>query len=99
MPVDGTYNISLNTPMGARPATLSLATSGTALSGTFSSDRGEQQLQNGAVNGNEITFSMMFASPMGEMKLDFSGTVDGDAIGGGVQFGSFGSGSFEGTRA
>ena len=99
MAVDGTYNISLNTPMGARPATLSLTTSGSSLTGTFSSERGEQQLQDGSADGDDVKFSMMFASPMGEMKLDFTGKVDGDKIGGSVLFGSFGSGSFEGTRA
>jgi len=99
MAVEGIYNISLNTPMGPRPATLTLALDGSALSGSFSSERGDQQLDSGEANGDEVAFSMMFPGPMGEMKLDFSGKVDGDAIGGSVQFAAFGAGTWEGTRA
>ena len=36
---------------------------------------------------------------MGKIELDFTGTVDGDAISGDVQFGSFGSGSWSAIRA
>jgi hypothetical protein len=39
------------------------------------------------------------SSPMGEMKLEFKGTVIGDKISGQVQMGSFGSSDFQGTRA
>jgi hypothetical protein len=99
MAVDGTYNITMNTPMGARPATLTLATDGPALSGAFSSERGEQKLDSGEVSGDDVKFSMMFAGAMGDMKLDFAGKVDGDSIGGSVQFGAFGSGTWEGKRA
>jgi hypothetical protein len=42
---------------------------------------------------------MNFTGAMGPMKLDFAGKVDGDKIGGSVQFGAFGSGTWEGTRA
>jgi hypothetical protein len=36
---------------------------------------------------------------MGAMTLSFKGKVEGDNINGDVQFGSFGSGTFTGTRA
>jgi hypothetical protein len=35
---------------------------------------------------------------MGQMKLDFKGTVSGDEISGEVQLGSFGSANFKGPR-
>ncbi|MCA9823641.1 MAG: hypothetical protein KC482_04190 [Dehalococcoidia bacterium] len=99
MAVDGTYNVTMKTPMGDRPATLNLSAAGDALSGSFSSERGDVAIQDGSASGDDIKFSMMFAGPMGEMKLDFAGKVDGDKIGGSVQFGAFGSGTWEGTRA
>ncbi len=99
MAVDGTYNVTLKTPMGDRPATLNLTAAGAALTGSFSSERGAVDLQDGSADGDAVKFSMMFAGPMGEMKLDFAGKVDGDNIGGTVQFGAFGSGAWEGTRA
>jgi hypothetical protein len=99
MAVDGTYNIEMNTPMGARPGTLTLKTDGDSLSGTFSGGQGEQSFQDGTVAGEEVAWSIQMSGPMGEMKLDFKGTVSGDDISGQVQLGSFGSATFKGTRA
>ncbi len=99
MAVDGTWDLVLKTPMGDRPVTVTLNSDGADLSGSFKSPQGEQTFDGGTTSGDEATWSTMFAGAMGEMKLDFVGKVDGDAIDGTVQFGSFGSGTFEGTRA
>jgi hypothetical protein len=42
---------------------------------------------------------MQVSGAMGEMKLDYKGTVTGDEISGQVQLGSFGSATFKGTRS
>ena len=99
MAVDGTYDITLGTPMGDRPGKLILNSNGGALSGTFESQQGNQDFEDGTVDGDEIAWSTMVTGQMGEMKLDFAGKVDGDEVDGTVQFGSFGSGTFKGTRA
>jgi len=39
------------------------------------------------------------SGPMGDMKLDFKGSVNADEISGQVQLGSFGSADFKGTKA
>jgi hypothetical protein len=99
MAVDGTWNLTLKTPMGDRPVTVTLTTEGNDLSGSFESPQGTQTFDGGTASGDEATWSTMFNGAMGEMKLDFVGTVDGDNIDGTVQFGQFGSGAFSGTRA
>jgi hypothetical protein len=99
MAVDGTYNITIVTPMGDRPASLTLVSDGEALSGTFGGEQGEQPWDGGTVSGDDVTWSNEFSGAMGPMQLDFAGTIDGDAISGTVQFGSFGSGTFTGSRA
>ncbi len=99
MAIDGTWNLTLKTPMGDRQVTVTLNTDGNDLSGNFGSPQGSQEFEGGTASGDEATWSTMFAGAMGEMKLDFVGKVDGDAIDGTVQFGSFGSGTFTGTRA
>lgn len=99
MAVSGSYNVTMKTPMGDRPATLNLAEDGTGLSGTFASERGSTELLEPVATGDDVKFSMMFNGAMGEMKLDFEGKVEGDSIGGTVQFGQFGSGTWSGTRA
>jgi len=99
MAVDGTWNVTLSTPMGDRPATLTLTTSGSDLSGTFGGPQGSQEFSGGSVDGNAVKWKNNFAGAMGQMELAFDGTVDGDNISGSVQFGAFGSGTWKGTRA
>ena len=99
MAVDGTYNIEVTTPRGTRPSKLTLKTDGDSLSGTYGGVQGERPFSEGTVSGNDVAWSIQISGQMGEIKLDFKGTVSGDEISGEVQFGSFGSGTFKGTRA
>jgi pimeloyl-ACP methyl ester carboxylesterase len=99
MAVDGTYDITLSTPMGERPAKLTLNTDGTALSGKFAGEQGEQAFDGGTAEGSAVKWSATVNGAMGEMKLDFDGNVEGDDIAGNVQFGAFGSGTFKGSKA
>jgi hypothetical protein len=99
MSVDGTWNITMSTPMGDRPATVRLQSDGGALSGAMVGQQGEQAFSGGTAEGNNVAWSSTVSGPMGQMELKFAGAVDGDSITGTVQFGSFGSGSFKGTRA
>ena len=98
MAVDGTYDITLGTPMGDRPGKLVLTSNGGSLSGSFDGPQGSQAFEDGTVDGEEVAWSATVSGQMGEMKIDFAGKVEGDEIGGTVQFGSFGSGTFKGTR-
>jgi hypothetical protein len=99
MAVDGTYNINLETPMGNRPGKLTLKTDGGSLSGTFTAEGAENTFTGGTVSGEEIAFSVQVSTPMGQITLNFKGTVSGDAISGQVQAGEFGSFPLNGTRA
>jgi len=99
MAVDGTYNINLETPMGNRPGKLTLKTDGGSLSGTFAAEGAENTFTDGTVSGEEIAFMAQVSTPMGQITLNFKGTVSGDAISGQVQAGEFGSFPFNGTRA
>ena len=97
MAVDGKWEITINSPMGAQKATLDLATSGNTLTGTQAAAQGSGPLENGKVDGNNLTWSAKISSPM-PMTLDFTGTVEGDKLAGSVKAGSFGSFPFTGTR-
>ncbi len=99
MAVDGKWNVTINSPMGSRPATLELVSAGSALSGSWSGQQGAQEFSGGKVDGDNIEWTVNMSGPMGAMALVFAGAVSGDSISGTVQFGSFGSGTFAGTRA
>jgi hypothetical protein len=98
MAVDGKYNITIQSPMGAQKATLELKAEGTTLTGTQAGAQGSMAIANGKVDGNKVSWSIAITSPM-PMTLEFSGAVEGDAISGSVKAGSFGSFPFSGARA
>jgi hypothetical protein len=97
MSVDGTWNMTVNSPMGAQPGTLALKANGSALEGTMTGPQGALALEDGKIDGNSVSWTLNVAQ-MG-MKINFSGTVDGDKMSGEAELGSFGKATFVGTRA
>lgn len=95
---DGVWNTTMNTPMGAQKATLTLATDGGSLTGSMSGPQGSIDLKDGAVDGDSLSWKADITQPMA-MTLEFSATLSGDEISGNVQLGAFGTASFSGTRA
>jgi hypothetical protein len=98
MAVDGKWEITINSPLGAQKAVLDLATDGSSLTGNQTAQQGSGPLENGKVDGNALTWSARISSPM-PMTLEFAGTVDGDKLSGSVKAGSFGSFPFTGSRS
>jgi len=98
MSVDGKWNITINSPMGAQQAELNLTSAGGALTGTQAGRQGSMDIANGKVDGNNVSWAVSITSPM-PMTLEHSGTVDGDKISGNVKAGAFGSFPFSGMRA
>ena len=98
MAIDGTWNLTLETPIGTQETTLVAQTSGGVLTGTQSGPDGSMPIQDGAINGDEASWSVNITSPM-PMTLQFNGTVDGDAMSGSVKLGMFGEAKFTGARA
>ena len=96
--VDGTWNCTMNTPMGAGNVTLTLATNGNELSGKLASDQGTMEFTGGTVDGNNLSWTVSVDQPM-PMKIETTATIDGDKLTGKAQLGSFGSAELTGTRA
>ena len=98
MAVDGTYDITVDTPMGAQSVKLTLATDGNALSGKVDSPMGASEFSGGNVSGGDISWQMEIDSPMGKINLEYKGKVTGDDIAGEVKAGDFGLSPFKGKR-
>ena len=98
MSADGSWNCTINSPMGAQEATMTLVTDGGSLSGTMAGAQGTLEFTGGTVDGNNIEWKVEMTSPM-PMTLEISASVDGDSISGNVKLGAFGNASFEGSRA
>src|SRR5471032_622207 len=98
MAVDGKWEIVINSPLGAQKAVLEMASNGSALTGTQTAQQGSGPLENGKVDGNNVSWSAKITTPL-PLTLDFAGTVDGDKLSGSVKAGSFGSFPFTGSRS
>ena len=98
MAVDGTWKLTMSTPMGERNTTLSLKSSGGTLTGTQGADGNSTEIFDGTVNGDDVTWKVSITNPM-PLTLDFSGKVAGDSISGEMGIGPMGSFPFTGTRA
>jgi hypothetical protein len=98
MAVDGNWNLTLNTPMGERTASLSVKSSGGTLTGTQAAEGDSAEIFDGSVNGDEVAWKVSITSPM-PLTLEFTGKVSGDSISGDMGIGFMGSFPFTGTRA
>ena len=98
MSADGTWNTTMQTPMGPQQGTLLLKTDGNMLTGKLSGSQGEIEIKDGTVDGNSLAWKADITTPMA-MTLEFSATVNGDEISGNVKLGAFGNASLTGTRA
>jgi hypothetical protein len=98
MAVDGKWNVTVNSPMGAQKSELNFTADGGTLKGTGTAQGNSQEIADGKIDGNNIGWKVSITSPF-PMTLEFAGTVDGDAMSGNVKAGSFGSFPWSGTRA
>ncbi len=97
MPADGTWNITVDTPMGSRTTTIELKADGDKLEGTQSEGSNKTAITEGRADGDHVSWKIAIADPM-PMTLEFTGKVEGDKISGKADTGMFGSFPFSGTR-
>jgi hypothetical protein len=69
MAIDGTYEISIQTPMGVQKGRLVLKTFRGTLTGTSEGATGIDPIQNGKVRGDEFEGMVETKSPMGSRKV------------------------------
>ena len=99
MAIDGTWNSTIKTPLGAQTSTLEVVSSSGKLTGKQSGPtHGEQEIENGTVDGDKASWSIDITSPA-PLTLTFEGSVSGDSLSGTVTLGAFGESTFAGERA
>lgn len=97
MSADGTWNMTMNTPMGPQSATLTLASNGDALTGSMTGPQGAVDLQDGKIDGDILSWKITAAQM--NMTIEFTATVNDDKMTGEAELGSFGKATLEGKRA
>ncbi len=98
MAVDGNWNLVMSTPMGERNATLSVTSSGGALTGTQGAEGQSTEIFDGTVNGDDVSWKVSITNPM-PLTLEFTGKVAGDSMSGEMGIGPMGSFPFTGKKA
>lgn len=97
MSVDGTWNTTMNTPMGPQAGTLTLASNGGELTGSVSGPQGSMDIEDGKIDGDDLSWKLTIAQM--NMTIEVKAKVDGDKMTGEANLGSFGSATLEGTKA
>jgi len=98
MSITGTWNLTLNSPLGAQEAQLQIQEVGGTYQGTLSGKAGPTPVEELNVDGSNVAFSADADTPVGRLRLGFTGAVTGDALAGkySTPFGAF---DFSGARA
>ncbi len=78
--VTGKWVAQIEGRQGTQENTFIFAVDGTKLTGTMSSARGENEITEGKVEGDEISFVIVRTFGENEMKLLYKGKVSGDEI-------------------
>lgn len=94
-----TWNLTLSTPQGDIPVTLSLNPEGGNLSGKLSTPLGDGTISGGTYDGTTLVSTASISFQGMPVSAQINGTVDGDSIKGSVDTGIIGSLNFTGTRA
>jgi hypothetical protein len=96
--VTGDWDVTIESPQGTNAVKMTLTQDGEKITGLFKSPMGELPFT-GTLTG--VDLKVTFALPVQGQSLEIvmNGKVDGEAIGGKVQFGGFGEGDWSAKRA
>jgi hypothetical protein len=97
MSADGTWNLTMQTPIGERNSTLELKAAGAALSGKLTAEGNSTDIYEGSTDGHALAWKADIKNPM-PLTLAFTATLDGDKISGTVSAGAIGCWPFSGGR-
>jgi hypothetical protein len=78
--LSGKWTASIETPRGTQNVTFDFHVDGAALTGKISSQRGDSDITDGKVDGENITFTQKVSFNGNDMTINYTGKVDGDSI-------------------
>lgn len=95
--LSGLWVLTTESQMGAQDAQMIVRQTGNSLEGTITSETGDVDYT-GSVHGAAVAFDFILDVQGTALKLDYSGTVEGDTMQGKAVFGQFGEGTFTARR-
>jgi hypothetical protein len=97
MSIDGDWDIVVKSPLGEQKSVVTLHADGARLTGSEKGDGGANEVKDGKINGNVLSWAVDVTTPM-NMRIDIEVTVDGDKFAGTAKAGMFGKFPITGTR-
>lgn len=79
---------------GGGPTKMVIEQDGDTFTGTLELPFGEAKIQEGTIDGNEITFVVQIETPRGNFEMRYTGKVEGDSMAGTWTGGRGGGGEF-----
>lgn len=76
----GKWTADVTTPRGTQTLTFDFHVDGATLTGKVTSPRGDSDIADGKIDGDNISFSQVMNFNGNEMKIVFTGKADGDTI-------------------
>ncbi|WP_116092229.1 hypothetical protein [Sphingomonas crusticola] len=95
--VDGKWNCTVESPMGAQEFLLTVVSAGDSFSGSAEGEIGRKEIDDGLVDGDTLSWTMHVSKPM-PVTLSCKATITGDTLDGKVKAGIFGSFPITGAR-
>jgi hypothetical protein len=92
----GTWAFEVHHSAGTSTPTVTVTQTGEKLAGKYLSSYGQFELT-GSIKGADFTFSVEVGTEQ-KVTLVYTGTLNGDAVKGGVTMGEMGEGTFTGKR-
>jgi hypothetical protein len=83
---------------GGGPTKMVIEQDGNSFTGTLEFPFGEARIQEGTIDGDEITFLVQVETPRGSFEMQYTGKVDGDSMAGTLTGGRGGGGGGGFTR-
>ena len=78
--ISGTWTASFDTQVGNQTYTYTFKVEGSKLTGSAKSNLGEATITNGAVNGDDVTFTENLNYQGMELQIQYKGKISGDEI-------------------
>jgi hypothetical protein len=94
----GTWDFTLESPQGKSTFLFIVKRDGEKLSGSVKSQRGERPVDNFALTGNDLTFTLTIQFQGADMLIAYKGTVEKDSMTGTADFGGLAQGAWSAVR-
>lgn len=78
--ITGKWTGKIETPNGSRDVNIAFKAAGATLTGTVSGRNGDTPIENGKIDGDNISFTVTRKFNDQEMKTNYTGKIEGDSI-------------------